>query len=397
VALPATGIIASSLFVTGITYASTLPYSAVVGVDALGLSNGGYAALLMLSAAGQAVASVALGALSDRIGDRRFIVIACALTGGLAHGLIWALQTPWAFVVATGFLMPIGGALFSQSFSFSRSFYNKVRPERAEFMVSMLRTLFAVAWVIVPPIAGLIAARYSVFDVFALSACAYFVCAALYGLLLLDPVAKDGRKSASADDAVAARVATGVSMPMRFGIGGVVLINTAIALNTTTAPLAIVTNFGGTVSDVGIYAGLAALLEVPCMLLWGVAGTRWPKHTLIVASAVVYSLYLLLVGHASSVAAVLWLQGLNAIATAGLMSIPISYLQDAIRGRVGLSTSLIDVVGVIARVAAAGLFALVAGGGADYPAVFLVASGFALAGAGVLFAAHSRLLALRAP
>jgi hypothetical protein len=258
-------------------------------------------------------------------------------------------------------------------------------------MVSMLRTLFAVAWVIVPPIAGMIAARYSVFDVFALSACAYFTCAGLYGLLLLDPIAKVGRQPAVAGEADTGRDTTGIPLPMRFGIAGVVLINIAIALNTTTAPLAIVTNFGGTVADVGIYAGLAALLEVPCMLLWGIAGTRWPKHALIVASGLVYSLYLLLLGHAGSVAAVLWLQGLNAIATAGLMSIPISYLQDAIRGRVGLSTSLIDVVGVIARVAAAGLFALVAGG-ANYPAVFLVASAFALAGAAVLFGAHARLL-----
>jgi len=140
---------------------------------------------------------------------------------------------------------------------------------------------------------------------------------------------------------------------------------------------------------VGIYAGLAALLEVPCMLLWGVAATRWPKFALIVASALVYAVYLFLLSRAGSVAGVLWLQGFNAIATAGLMSIPISYLQEAIRGRVGLSTSLLDVVGVIARIAAAGLFAVVAGGGDNYVAVFVVAGGFALSGAAVLFLAHA--------
>ena len=388
--LPVTGLIASSLFFTGITYASTLPYGAVVGIDTLGISNSGYAALLTLSALGSAAASVALGALSDRISDRRLIVIACASLGALAYGLVYLSHTSWAFVVATGIIMPFGGALFSQSFSFARSYYNERQPERAEFMISMLRTLFAVAWVIVPPIAGAIAAADSVFDVYGLAAAAYLVCAAIFGVLLLDPSARIGRPKASASGNATAEASARIATPMLFGIAGVILINVAIGLNTTTAPLAIITNFHGTLADVGIYAGLAALLEVPCMLLWGVAATRWPKFALIVVSALVYAVYLFMLSRAGSVAGVLWLQGLNAIATAGLMSIPISYLQDAIRGRIGLSTSLLDVVGVIARIAAAGLFAAVAGGSDNYPAVFVVAAAFALGGAAVLFLAHAR-------
>ena len=45
---PATVPIALSLFFTGITYASTLNYGAIVGIDALGIPNGLYSVLLMV-------------------------------------------------------------------------------------------------------------------------------------------------------------------------------------------------------------------------------------------------------------------------------------------------------------------------------------------------------------
>jgi SET family sugar efflux transporter-like MFS transporter len=70
------------------------------------------------------------------------------------------------------------------------------------------------------------------------------------------------------------------------------------------------------------------------------------------------------------------------------MSIPISYLQDAIRGRVGLSTSLLDVVGVTSALTAAALFGAITAAAPNYPMLFVVAAGLAVAGAAILFAAH---------
>lgn len=102
-----------------------------------------------------------------------------------------------------------------------------------------------------------------------------------------------------------------------------------------------------------------------------------------------YALYLLLLSRAGSFAEVLWLQGLNAVATAALMAIPISYMQEAIRGRVGLSTSLLDVVGVASGLLAAGIFALATAGGGYQPAL-VAAALLAAAGATVVLVAHAR-------
>ena len=76
------------------------------------------------------------------------------------------------------------------------------------------------------------------------------------------------------------------------------------------------------------------------------------------------------------------------------MSIPISYMQEAIRNRVGLSTSLLDVVRVASVMASAGLFALITGSMPNYPLLFAVAAALAVGGAAILFAAHRIMPAL---
>ena len=127
------------------------------------------------------------------------------------------------------------------------------------------------------------------------------------------------------------------------GIIGVTLIFTAVSVRTVTIPLLITSTLGGSYADLGIFAGLAAALELPFMVAWGYA-LRWlSKHTIIIIGALLYAVYLVLISRAGSVTEILWLQLLNGPATAALLTIPISYLQDAIKGRVGLSTSLLDV------------------------------------------------------
>ena len=65
------------------------------------------------------------------------------------------------------------------------------------------------------------------------------------------------------------------------------------------------------------------------------------------------------------------------------MSVNISYVQDAIKGRVGLSTSLGDVVAIGANLMGAAGFGLLAGGG-DYRLTLAVAAGVSLAGATIM-------------
>lgn len=382
--LPVTAFIGASLFFTGVTYASTLPYGGIVAIDALGIANETYAIILTIAALVAGAVSVTLGLLSDKLRDRRLLVILCALLGALGNGLIYLQRDPTAFIIATCVILPFGGALFSQTFAYTRVYYNTHLPARAAFRITMLRTIFAVAWVLIPPVAGWIAATYAVFDVYAMASLAFLACGALFALLMADPATMIGTGSKTASSEPPAR---GIEMAMVIGILGVILVMIAARINAVVAPLAIVSNFGGTLTDVGIYAALAALLEIPCMVAWGFAAERFKKHWLIVASALVYGIYLFLLGQVQTVIEVYWLQILNAVATAGLLSIPISYVQEAIRGRVGLSTSLLDITYVVANLAGGALFGLT--GTIGYLPQFGMAAALAVAGAIVVAIGHT--------
>ena len=376
--LPMAALISASLLSIGVGYASTAPYDAIIAIDALKIGHGDFALILTVASIVGVVASVALGWLSDRIGDRRLLMLTTALLGAAGMGLMYWLRSPMAFVIAYCIILPFGNSAFSQTFAYARVYYDQTQPRDAEFRITVLRSIYAASWVMVPPLAGWIAAVYQVFDVYLLAAAAYLVCGAISLVMLADPATR----VVSAPPGPSTDGKGGIALPMLVGICGVLLINVAIKVSGTATPLAMLSHFGGNIGDVGIAAGIGALLEIPLMLLWGLAGRRFRKHTLIAAGALIYALYQVLLTQASGVTEVFWLQVPRAIAIAVLMSVPISYMQEAIRGRVGLSTSLLDVTIVASGMLSAGIFGLVAAPG-RYLELFWVAA--------VLVVAHNVL------
>lgn len=383
--LPMAVLVSASLFAIGISLASTTPYEAIVAIEALGISHGDYALILTVASIVGLVASVLLGWLSDWIGDRRLLVLMTALVGASGFGLMYVLRSPLAFVIAYCVILPLGNAAFSQTFAYARVYYDQRQPKDAEFRITVLRSIYAASWVLVPPLAGWIAAAYQVFDVYLLAALAYLGCGAISLALL---ASHEARVVATPTKRAEGETGGGIAVPMLIGIGGVLLINVAIRLSSTATPLAMVSNFGGSIGDVGIASGIRAFLEVPLMLLWGLAGRHFRKHTLIAAGGLIYGLYMVLMTQAQSIADVFWLQVPCAVAIAVLMSVPISYMQEVIRGRVGLSTSLLDVTFVASGLLSAGIFGLLAAPD-RYLDLFWVAGGLAAAGALVLVIAHN--------
>lgn len=382
--LPMAVLVSGSLVAIGISLASTAPYDAIIAIDALQISHADYALILTAASIVGVLASVALGWLSDRMGDRRVLMLATALVGALGFGLMYVLRSPFAFVIVYCLILPFGNAAFSQTFAYARVFYDQRLPKEAEFRVTVLRSIYAASWVMVPPVAGWIAAVYQVFDVYLLAAVAYLVCGAISLVMLTDP----GTRVEARPPKRIEGTREGIATPILIGIGGILLINVAIRISGTATPLAMISNFGGSIGDVGISNGIRALLEIPLMLLWGLAGRRFRKHTLIAAAALVFAVYMVLMSRAQSVVEVYWLQVPCAVAIAALMSVPLSYMQEAIRGRVGLSTSLLDVTFVVSGMLSAGIFGLVAAPG-RYLELLWIAGGLAAVGALVLVVAHN--------
>lgn len=345
-----TGLLAASLFLSGLSSSAITPYRGVVAVEALGMTNSAYAAIITFNAVATALASLVMGHLSDRIGDRRRLVIFSAVMGGLAYALIWLLPGTSSYLIAFCVILPFGGALFSQSFAFSRAYYDRNAPDRVVQMTSILRTMFSAAWVVVPPVAGWIAARFSVFDVFAFAAMGHLGCTLIFGLMLtrsdalIPPAPRPPRGQAFW------RV---LPKSKLIGLSGILALRMAVTLHLTLLPLAMLNDFRGTYTDVGFTAAVAAALEVPFMLGWGFLAARWSKESILILNGVIYAGYMAALLFAKIPGQVLWLQIPNAIATAALLSLTISYVQKSIKGQVGLSTSLMDVITVAATLGTA--------------------------------------------
>jgi MFS transporter, SET family, sugar efflux transporter len=375
-----TGLLATNIFLSGAAFAAMTPYRAIVGVDSLGLSNAAFGLVMALTAVGSACASIALGWLSDKVADRRILIFFCACMGIVAFGLIWAIQTPLVFIAAFCLLVPFGNALFSQSFSYSRAFYDREHPDRAELTLSLLRSMFTLAWILVPPVAGWIAAQWSAYSVFAFAALAHVGCTLVIAVLWRQPGAGIGVKPKSdTDETAAALPRIRIATTHKLGIVGVTLSLAALQLNMVLLPLVIIRDLQGSLAQVGINASLAAAIEVPAMIGWGYLAMRLRKDLILAIASAIFALYFGLMVLVSSFVQVLLLQGIAAVAIAALLSINISYLQGAIPGRVGLSTSLVDISRVISVWVAAAVFSL--NTGASYTPLMAFAAVLSLGGA----------------
>lgn len=351
-----TTLLASTIFFSGASFAAMTPYRAIVGVETLGFSNALFGLIIALNAIGGLLIAVLLGWISDKVSDRRTLALICAIGGAFGFLLVWTVRSPIGFATAFCLLIPFGNALFSQSFSLSRAFYDMEMPVRSELMMTFLRTGFTLSWIAVPPIAGWLAAKQSSYAVFGISALAHVACSICVALLWTDRRSRVGIETASGDAGRQER--PHLPIGRRYGILGVTLSATALQLNISILPLVIVNDLDGTLGQVGLLSGVAAAIEVPVMIGWGYLALRWRKERILAIACAVFALYFALVTVSDSFYQVLSLQVFAAIAIAAVLSINISYLQEAIPGRVGLSTSLVDVTTVVASLGAAALFAL---------------------------------------
>ena len=157
----------------------------------------------------------------------------------------------------------------------------------------------------------------------------------------------------------------------------------AMRLLTLAVSLFIVSDLGGTVTDVGFYAGITAAVEAPCMLLLAWLTTRLSKETILAAAGLVMAVFIGLTSILTSMTMLYGLLLLNGLGTAALMSVNIPYVQDAIKGRIGLSTSLMDIVAIAANLLGAAGFGVLASGG-NYRLALAVAAALSVVGAAIM-------------
>ncbi|MBB3592157.1 MFS family permease [Rhizobium sp. BK529] len=346
-----------TLVALAFTYASTVPYQSIIGISELGMSDGAYSALVFFAAVVNVAVSLTLGIWSDRLRERRPLVLALSVAGIFGFGSIALIHSPAIFIFSVLFLVPMSNSTYSLLFASVRARTNQLARSEAVAITSTVRALYSGSWAVAPGLVGLaLVTSPSMTPAYGVAAVASLICFCLY--FFFAPGNGPVRETIPAQVGFFASLKRVFAPDVFIRVFVMSLLLGLQRLNGMVSPLIIVHSIGGSVVDVGFLSGLTAFLEMPFMMMWGLVQRRFHTVHVLAFGTVLYCLYLVLLGFATAPWQLYALLGLNACGAAAILSLPITYLQDLIADRPGLGSSLISLNTFIGIGVAAGLFAL---------------------------------------
>ena len=332
------------------------PYVAQLAVQHFALGDAGYAALLALGTAVSVSAALYVGIRSDQTARRRSLALWAAGLMVAAAALMTALPSPFSFILAHGLILPMS-SLFGQIFALSRISAQAQPEAMRDGVLSTIRALFALPFVVVLPLWSL-AFRQGV-PVMTI----YPVGLGLTLLMLLVAVLgwpADARLAPHAARSglslrAALRELSHPAITLRLLALGAV--GSTGTVYWAVLSLVLTPANGRSAADVALYAGLVAGAEVPFMLAlpWLCRGMSRPTAMLL--GTCIYVIHLL---GLPLLAPTQWLWLLVLPAAFGgafILTLPIAYLQDLLSDRPGTGSALIAMQKLTGDLIAAGCFA----------------------------------------
>src|SRR6478609_10941275 len=130
-----------TLVTLAFTYASTMPYQSIIGITELGMSDHAYSILIFAAALINVVTSLTLGIWSDKLGDRRLLVLALSVSGMIGFGMIYAFRNTAAFMIGVLLFIPISNATYSVLLASIRAATNTMDRGKSAAITSTVRAL----------------------------------------------------------------------------------------------------------------------------------------------------------------------------------------------------------------------------------------------------------------
>lgn len=345
-----------TLIALAFTYASTVPYQSIIGISELGMSDGSYSALVFFAAVVNVAISLTLGIWSDRLTERRPLVMALSVAGIIGFGSIALVHSPAVFIFSVLFLVPMSNSTYSLLFASVRARTNQLARSEAVAITSTVRALYSGSWAVAPGLVGLaLVTSPSMTPAYGVAAVASLICFCLY--FFFAPRNGPVREAIPDQPGFLASLKRVFAPDVFIRVFVMSLLLGLQRLNGMVSPLIIVHSIGGSVVDVGFLSGLTAFLEMPFMMMWGLLQRRFHTVHVLAFGTALYCAYLVLLGFATAPWQLYVLLGLNACGAAAILSLPITYLQDLIADRPGLGSSLISLNTFIGIGVAAGIFA----------------------------------------
>ena len=372
----------------GAVNACIYPYLSLIAVDRVGVSDATLALVLALASAFAVAASVLFGILADQIGNRRLIALMTVSATILGTALMVVAPLPGVMLLAHGLLIPTGSAIFGQIFALN-NLASQLHPAQRDGLQATVRAVVSAAF-----LATLMFWTWGLgtgenrggFDVMAV-----YVTAVIAALILLVVIWRGWPRKGHepwqdrplglnlraafielSHPAIALRL---LAMGAIGGLPMLYIILTPLIFSATPARQT---------SDVALMVGLVAGFEVPFMLAlpWLLRLAR--RQTLLMAGAMIYATFVLLLVYFPDGR---WLWALPVLAGLGaapILTLPIGYWQDLMEGRPGTAAALMALqrlAGDLLSAAAFGIGAALGG----YTSAALIGGGMAMIGAGALW------------
>jgi predicted MFS family arabinose efflux permease len=174
-------IAAITVFCLGFPFAATIPYQSIIGIEQLGLTSGQFAAVMLAMGVFGMLGTVVIGHFSDQISNRKQAILISFAVGAFGFGAFALFPTVWTFLFCLLVVIPISSSAFAQLFASIRVVTQSMGPSEAAAINSVVRAIYAAAWILVPGLVGAyVAVSGKVSDSFGIGALALLFCFLLY-------------------------------------------------------------------------------------------------------------------------------------------------------------------------------------------------------------------------
>jgi SET family sugar efflux transporter-like MFS transporter len=323
--------------------------------------------LIGLFFAGRGAVAIALnlgaGSISDRLPDRRLLVVIAGV-GGAIGGVCFAALRDYVAVLLFGVVFfSVGGLSFAQLFAYANEFAH-ARGRPVTVFTSVLRAVFSASWVIGPPAGLYLVTRYGFEPLYLAVGGLSFLTAALgWGLRPLPAVPRPGQarpgqarpgqarpgqgrpgqaRPGGRPRSQRSRSASFRALPARTWLllGAVIALGVVDQMYNIDVPLYVTRTLHLDAQLIGWMAGFGAALEIPIMIAAARLADRFGKLRLVLASAAGAAVFFCLLPLARSAVQLLALQVLNAAWSAVALSIPMVMVQDEASSGAGAASAL---------------------------------------------------------
>jgi predicted MFS family arabinose efflux permease len=382
---PVLRMLAGMLLLQGAHNAAIYPYLSRIAIHDIGMSEPALA-LLMTLASGLAVgASVLIGVLGDQRANRRQLAIFTALAALAGNALMLFWPGKLSLVLAHGVLFPLAWGMYGQAFALA-GLVLAGTPGQRDGVQAVIRACMSVSFLaLLIGFTFLFADRFDARHVYQAGGLASLGIAALTLAFWPRDGAGDWHAAPSGLNLLQsfAEIAR-LRILLRMGFLGLIL--SAPSLYMVLASLIFEATPGRSAGDVALYVGMVAGWEVPFMLALSRLAGRLRRATQIALGAGIYCGHLVLLPLLAGHWAVWLLPLLAGFGGAAILTLPIGYYQDLLRGRTGAAAALMALQKLVSDAAAAAVFAIgTAVGG--YQTTALIGGAVMLAGALALYLA----------